>query len=166
MGGVMNDTPNSPEAARAPAFTGAEPHTRQDNTFAPEGAILQTATPLLRGVLSDAAGNLSSMRVAMLLGVGVVLGAWAAVSIQTRTLQPLPDSVVGLLGLLVAGKFGQKFIEPVPAGNGVAGTSARPNGVGAREAQEEISSKANGAQGEPATGRATPYETKQEEAAQ
>jgi hypothetical protein len=52
------------------------------------------------------------MRAAMLLGVGSVLVAWAVISLQTHALQPLPNSVLALLGILVGGKFGQKFIEP------------------------------------------------------
>ena len=139
MCGVMNETPNSPEAACLPAA-------EQIITPALEGAILNAGTPLLRGILSDAAGNPSSMRVAMLLGVGVVLAAWACVSIQTRALQPLPDSVVTLLGILTGGKLAQKCLEPTGA---------------------PLSSTANGAQGDPATGCLnSPHETKPQEAAQ
>jgi len=151
----MNETPNSSNPVSLPAA-------EQIITPALEGAILKAGAPLLTRILSDAAGNPSSMRLAMLLGVGSVLAAWATISIQTHTLQPLPDSVVGLLGLLVAGKFGQKFIEP--DGNPIStanpqneNASAQPKGAAAEALaaapSEPFSSGADGAQGDPATGR-------------
>jgi len=73
---------------------------------------MQVAAPFLQRVLSDAGGNPSSMRLAMLLGLVIVLAAWLIVSVQARALQPLPDSIVTLLSVLVGGKFAQKFIEP------------------------------------------------------
>ena len=143
--GVMNDP--IPTSSSLPASV-PSPNAAQISTALGGPAIAELTTaaaPLLTRILSDAAGNPSSMRLVMLLGVGVVLGVWSAVSLSVHALQPLPESVVGLLGFLVAGKFGQKFIEP-------KGT--------------QLSSGLNGAQGEPATGRITPFETQPEGTAQ
>ena len=74
--------------------------------------LADAAQPLLTRVLSDAGGNVSSIRLAMLLGLLIVLGAWAVVSVQHGVLEPLPDSVFWLLTVLTGAKVGQKFIEP------------------------------------------------------
>lgn len=74
--------------------------------------VLQNAAPFLQRVLSDSGGNASSMRVAMLLAIAVVLAAWVTVSVKTGVLVPLPDSVVTLLAILTGGKLAQKFVEP------------------------------------------------------
>ena len=142
--GVMNDP--IPTSSSLPASV--QGATAAKNTTALSGpaiADLETvAAPLLTRILSDAAGNPSSLRLAMLLGLGVVLSAWACVSLQTHVLQPLPDSIVTLLTVLIGGKLGQKFIEP-------KGT--------------QLSSGLNGAQGEPATVSDSTHETQPGETA-
>lgn len=107
------DLPTSPEAASLPAPAVPE-NNAATGTAAIEkySATLVSQPALLRGILSDAAGNPSSLRLAMLAGVVVVLAAWAAVSLQTHTLQPIPDSVVALVTMLTGAKLGQKLIEP------------------------------------------------------
>ncbi len=74
--------------------------------------VLTPALPFWLQILTDAGGNPSSMRVAMLGSFLVVLAAWATISVQAHALQPLPESVVFLLSVLTGGKYAQKFIEP------------------------------------------------------
>jgi len=107
------DLPTSPEAASLPTPLGSE-NTAAEGLAAIEkvSATLVSHPSLLRGLLSDAGGNPSSIRLAMLAGVVVVLAAWATVSLQTHTLQPIPESVVTLVTILTGAKLGQKFIEP------------------------------------------------------
>lgn len=61
--------------------------------------------------LQDADGALSSTRLAFLAWVFGILGAWGFSSVQAAALQPVPDSVLGLLGLLMTGKVVQSFGE-------------------------------------------------------
>ena len=116
LGGVMNELPNSPEALRAADIGAMARRLADENNptvFANATAQLTAdAEPVLTRILSDAGGNPSSMRLVMVLGVFVVLAAWATVSLQTHTLQPLPDSVVTLLSILTGGKLAQKMMEP------------------------------------------------------
>ncbi len=65
-------------------------------------------------LIGDQAGNLSSMRAAMLLGLVIVLGAWLVVSIHQHALQNLPDNILYLLIALISGKAVQKFGETPP----------------------------------------------------
>ena len=67
--------------------------------------------PLLTEILSDDAGNPSSLRLALLMALAIVLVVWAVVSLQCKALLPLPGDIVNLLGLLIAGKTVQKFTE-------------------------------------------------------
>ena len=67
--------------------------------------------------LKEANGNESSMRLAVFLVLGVLLGTWAYVSIATKTIAPLDWPTVGaIVGPLVA-KAMQKKSEG--AGNAI-----------------------------------------------
>ena len=77
-----------------------------------QSALVISQASFLCRLLSDDGGNLSSMRAVMLAAFLVVLCGWAIVSVQSHALQPLPDSIVTLLSIVLGGKFAQKFIEP------------------------------------------------------
>lgn len=56
-------------------------------------------------------GNLSSARLLMLIwGIGI-LTFWGITSIKTSQLIPIPESVITLFAITVAGKVTQKFGE-------------------------------------------------------
>lgn len=61
--------------------------------------------------LKDAKGNLSSMRLALLLWAVGSFFVWAGVSITTMTVQPIPSDTTALIGILTAGKAVQKKFE-------------------------------------------------------
>jgi len=72
----------------------------------------------LNEFVQDNEGGLSSMRLAFLtwtLGLFVV---WAGISIRTRTIQPLPESVIiltlGISGTKAVQRFGEKSVETTP----------------------------------------------------
>jgi hypothetical protein len=66
----------------------------------------------LAQIVEDKAdGELSALRVAMLLWVVGVLVAWIVVSMMHRALQDLPGQVVTVIGVLVTGKTVQRFSE-------------------------------------------------------
>ena len=68
-------------------------------------------TPLLTNIISDDGGNPSSMRIAMLAVVLIVVSTWAYVSISTGHLQGIPDGARWLVGIVVGGKWAQRFTE-------------------------------------------------------
>ena len=53
----------------------------------------------------------SATRLAFLLWVVGVLAVWVYASIYQKQLQPVPESGVTILGLLVSGKVVQRFAE-------------------------------------------------------
>lgn len=61
--------------------------------------------------LQDVDGNNSSMRLAMIAVVLVVLAGWAYVTIITKTIPDLPAGVLGLVVAVVGGKVWQKYPE-------------------------------------------------------
>ena len=64
-----------------------------------------------RNFLTDPGGKLSASRLLLFLwGVGVLL-VWSINSLMTQQLQAIPESVVTILGILVAGKTVQRFAE-------------------------------------------------------
>jgi hypothetical protein len=66
----------------------------------------------LKGFLLDkGADEFSAMRLALLLWVVGVLAVWIYASLQAGTLQPIPESVITILGLLAGGKAVQRFGE-------------------------------------------------------
>lgn len=69
------------------------------------------------GFLQDTAGNNSSSRLLILIALAAILVVWSAVSIRTNTMAALPESIVGLLAILVGNKLGTGYIserKPTP----------------------------------------------------
>jgi len=62
-------------------------------------------------ILNNKHGKTSSMRTAMLLWTVAILVGWVWVSYVRSELQAIPESVIGLLGLLISGKVVQSFGE-------------------------------------------------------
>jgi hypothetical protein len=61
--------------------------------------------------LQDGNNEFSSMRLIVLLwSVGILL-MWMFCSFSNKCLQPLPESVIAVMGILVTGKAVQKKIE-------------------------------------------------------
>ena len=56
-------------------------------------------------------GKLSTARVIFLLWSLGVFGIWFYLSVRAGQLQPVPSSIVTILGLLAGGKTIQKFFE-------------------------------------------------------
>ena len=63
------------------------------------------------GFLQDAAGNNSSSRLLILIALAAILVVWSAVSIRTNTMAALPESIEGLLAILVGNKLGTGYIS-------------------------------------------------------
>lgn len=62
-------------------------------------------------VLKEENGKFSSTRLAFLLWTVGTLLVWIFNSIASGTLQPVPQSVIVVLGILMTGKVTQKFGE-------------------------------------------------------
>ena len=76
---------------------------------------------LLKGLIAEGDGNPSTMRVATLFIVGVVMGVWAYTSVKAGALQPLSTEQVGaVLGALVT-KAWQRGKEEGQRDNGTIG---------------------------------------------
>ena len=72
---------------------------------------------LLKGLIAEGDGNPSTMRVATLFIVGVVMGVWAWTSIKAGAPQPLSTEQVGaVLGALgiKAWQRGKEEVLPAP----------------------------------------------------
>jgi len=61
--------------------------------------------------LQDDSGNNSSIRLAMVSWVFVVLFVWAGISIYKGTMAEIPSSVGTMIGLMLAAKIWQKNTE-------------------------------------------------------
>src|SRR3954466_4456399 len=59
-------------------------------------------------------GSFSATRLGFLAWVLGVLVAWIATSADHRALQPIPESVAAVLGVLMTGKMVQRFGENQP----------------------------------------------------
>ena len=64
----------------------------------------------LISLLSDS-GNVSSLRIVMLLTFTIIILTWAWLCIELRILLGFPDSILTLLGLVLATKWAQKTEE-------------------------------------------------------
>jgi hypothetical protein len=85
---------------------------------------IDSSAALATRILSDDAGNASSTRLAMLMALAVVMVVWAVVSIYRNDLQPIPESVVTLLTILIVGKVAQKKL--CEASSPIADPTATP----------------------------------------
>ena len=69
----------------------------------------------LHEFIEDNSGGLSAMRLAFLTWTLGVFLLWMMISIQTRALQPLPDSLIitmiGFSGMKAVQRFGEKSVE-------------------------------------------------------
>lgn len=63
------------------------------------------------GMVQDHEGNTSSMRVITLAWTLIPLFAWAYVVVSTSTLPSIPESILGVIGLVLTGKVAQKHVE-------------------------------------------------------
>ena len=59
----------------------------------------------------DSDGNYSSMRLAMLVTVFVIMGGWLYVVITTKSMPDIPMGVVGMASLAILGKGWQNHVE-------------------------------------------------------
>ena len=55
--------------------------------------------------------NLSMTRLLLFLWSLGVLISWFYISFQTKTLAPVPESIIIILGIFITGKITQKFAE-------------------------------------------------------
>lgn len=82
------------------------------------------------GFLQDGAGNNSSMRLVVVLSILIIMVVWAAISIRSNTLAPIPTEVAAVLATMVAGKIGQAWVDntnPPPSNLAtVTNTASRP----------------------------------------
>ncbi|MCU0568163.1 MAG: hypothetical protein MUF49_16390 [Oculatellaceae cyanobacterium Prado106] len=66
---------------------------------------------LIDGFIKEKSGKPSSSRLLIIIwGLGV-FGVWAYASIKSSTLQPIPESVITIIGVLIVGKTAQRFGE-------------------------------------------------------
>ena len=86
---------------------------RSSNFIRAGAKVVPSMTPLLQNILADDAGNSSSMLAVLLCSTVMILGVWACVSIQTRTLQEIPHGVQFFFATAIGGKVIQKFRENV-----------------------------------------------------
>lgn len=63
------------------------------------------------GLLTDSGGNASTMRLTFIAWAFAVLLAWGWACFNARALVPIPESVIGLLGVLTTGKVAQTWVE-------------------------------------------------------
>ena len=82
--------------------------------------------------LQEDDGKWSAARLALLLWVVGVLLIWAIVSLRMKQLQPIPESVVTVIGILTTGKVVQKFGETRLARLPSASTQSQPTAPPAR----------------------------------
>jgi hypothetical protein len=61
--------------------------------------------------LSDNSGGMSSMRLIMAVWFLGALVLWMLVSFQKAEIQPMPESIITLLGIVLSGKVVQRFGE-------------------------------------------------------
>ena len=65
----------------------------------------------LQTTIEEEPGIISSMRLMMVLAIVAVVATWVFVSIWQKAMQPIPDGVGALVGMLTAGKVVQRFGE-------------------------------------------------------
>jgi hypothetical protein len=65
----------------------------------------------IAGFVQETDGSYSATRLGFLAWVLGVLGAWLAASLAKQSLQPVPESVAAILGVLMTGKVVQRFGE-------------------------------------------------------
>lgn len=68
----------------------------------------------LKNLIADGTGAPSSMRIAFLLIISAVLAVWVTLCIRSGSFIPLPNSILTLLGVAMAGKVGQSLTEAIP----------------------------------------------------
>jgi hypothetical protein len=61
--------------------------------------------------LEDTSGGFSAMRLAMLAWIAGLLVIWCFISYKEAKLQPIPESLTTIIGILVSGKVVQRFGE-------------------------------------------------------
>lgn len=76
----------------------------------PASAEVSTPRPF-EGLLKDAAGKPSTMRVLFVLWAVAVLVVWVIVSLRTDKVQDIPTSIATILAMFVGGKAVQSFAE-------------------------------------------------------
>jgi len=59
----------------------------------------------------DDAGNISTMRIVNVAGVGIIISVWATASIINRKVEEFPQSVIEVLAALLIGKVAQAHID-------------------------------------------------------
>lgn len=65
----------------------------------------------LTDFFSDNSGGMSSMRLIMAVWFLGALVLWMIVSFQKAEIQPMPESIITLLGIVLSGKVVQRFGE-------------------------------------------------------
>ena len=78
-----------------------------------------------RQVFTDkGTGEFSAIRLVLILWVVVVLAVWTIVSLRTSSLQTIPESVLGILGMAFGGKVIQRFGERGPRQAAISGNKS------------------------------------------
>lgn len=77
--------------------------------------------PKITQFLQEGDGQFSATRLGFLLWVIGVLIVWVIDSLISKTLQPIPEQVQVLIGILMTGKVVQRFGE-----NGASNSDAKP----------------------------------------
>lgn len=62
-------------------------------------------------IIQDSKGQFSAMRFVTVLGVALIFGVWATMCFRKWEILDIPQGVVYVFSIVVAGKMGQKFIE-------------------------------------------------------
>lgn len=62
-------------------------------------------------ILQDNSGGASSTRVILLVCFIGVVAVWAGLSIKAGSMQPIPDGITTILGIVMSGKVIQRFGE-------------------------------------------------------
>jgi Na+/H+ antiporter NhaB len=72
---------------------------------------MNTLKSILKELLSDNSGGLSTIRILSIGWVLLVAIVWAVVALKTRTMPDIPGGVLALSGVIVGGKVVQRFGE-------------------------------------------------------
>lgn len=62
-------------------------------------------------IFQDENGRISSARVLMIVGAGLILSVWSFLSIKNGIMIDIPLGVQTIFGILILGKVTQKFME-------------------------------------------------------
>ncbi|NJM58923.1 MAG: hypothetical protein HC857_18045 [Synechococcales cyanobacterium RU_4_20] len=88
-----------------------ETATRDSAPVGPSSGPASAVQSSLDGFIRENTGKLSSSRLLILLWGGGVFLIWAVSSLRAEMLQPIPESVITVVGVLIGAKTVQRFGE-------------------------------------------------------